>query len=121
MSMVWLRYGRFLVITLLGCAALAGAGPPDTKAYEGARIVDIQFSPPDQPVASDDLKRAVTLKTGTPLQMAEIRESMQKLFATGRYEDIQVDAEPAGDGVIVRFITRNSWFVGHVTVDGKVG
>ncbi|HVP47081.1 MAG TPA: POTRA domain-containing protein, partial [Bryobacteraceae bacterium] len=121
MSMVWVRSACFLVMTLLGCAALTVAGPPDTKAYEGRPIADIQFSPPQQPVAPDDLQRAITLKKGTPLHMADIRESMQKLFATGRYEDIQVDAEPSGNGVIVRFLTRNSWFVGRVTVDGNVG
>ncbi|MBZ5594506.1 MAG: BamA/TamA family outer membrane protein [Acidobacteriia bacterium] len=121
MSMVWLRYARFLVLTIFGWTGLATAEPPETKAYEGRRIVDIQFSPPEQPVALEDLERAITLKKGTPLRMAEIRESMQKLFATGRFEDIQVGAEAAGDGVIVRFITRNSWFVGHVSVDGNVG
>ena len=31
-----------------------------------------------------------------------------------------MEAEPSGDGVIVRFVTRNSWFVGRVSVDGKV-
>ena len=31
-----------------------------------------------------------------------------------------MDAELSGDGVIVRFITRNSWFVGRVAVDGRV-
>ena len=53
--------------------------------------------------------------------MADVRESMQRLFSTGQYEDIQVDAEPAAGGVSIRFVTRNSWFVGRVSVDGNVG
>src|SRR5579863_10501628 len=105
MGMVWLGSVRFHVLMLLGYAALAAASPLDTAAYEGRRIADIQFSPPEQPLASDDLQEAVTVKKGAPLRMAEIRESMQRLFATGRYEDIQVDAEPSGDGVVVRFVT----------------
>jgi len=121
MSMVWLRSVQVLMMTLVGWTAMASAASSDTKTYEGRQIVDIQFSPPEQPVAASDLEQALTLKKGVPLQMADVRESMQRLFATGQYEDIQVDAEPAGDGVIVRFITRNSWFVGRVSVDGRVG
>jgi outer membrane protein insertion porin family len=121
MSMVWLRSVHFLMVTLVGWTSTARASPLDTKSYEGRRIVDIRFNPPEQPVASEDLEQALTLKKGMPLQMAEIRESMQRLFATGRYEDITVDAEPAAGGVIIRFITRNSWFVGRVSIDGKVG
>jgi len=60
----------------------------------------------------------VTLKPNAPLRIADVRESIEKLYATGRYGDIQVDAEPRGDGVVVRFITRNSWFVGRVSADG---
>ena len=121
MSMVWLRSVRFLMVTLVGWTATARAASSDTRSYEGRPIVDIQFSPPEQPLASTDLEQAITLKKGVPLRMADIRESMQRLFATGRFEDIQVDAEPAAGGVIVQFIIRNSWFVGRVSVDGKVG
>jgi len=91
-----------------------------TQLFEGKRIVDIQFSPPEQPVATSDLQQAVTLKPNTPLRMADVRQTIEKLYATGRYEDIQVDAEPSGAGVVVRFITRNSWFVGHVSADGRI-
>ena len=52
--------------------------------------------------------------------MADVRKSIENLFATGRYEDIQVEAESRDSGVVVRFVTRNSWFVGRVSVTGKV-
>ena len=45
--------------------------------------------------------------------MAVVRASIERLFATGRYADIQVDAEPYTGGVIVKFITTNSWFIGR--------
>jgi outer membrane protein insertion porin family len=92
----------------------------ETQQFEGKRIAAIEFSPPEQPVATPDLEQAVTLKPNTPLRMADVRESIEKLYATGRYEDIQVDAESHDDGVVVRFITRNSWFVGRVSADGRV-
>ena len=120
MSMVWARSEQFHIMALLCWIALSSPAWSETDQYEGRRILDIQFSPAEQPVDSSDLAAAVTLKKDAPLRMSEVRESIQKLFATGRYEDIQVDAEPSGDGVLIRFITRNSWFVGRVSVDGKV-
>lgn len=43
------------------------------------------------------------------------------MFATGRYLDIAVDAQPAGaDGVAIVISTKNSWFIGRVAVDGKL-
>jgi len=45
------------------------------------------------------------LKIHQPLTMAVVRASIERLFATGRYADIQVDAEPYQNGVIVRFLT----------------
>jgi outer membrane protein insertion porin family len=120
MSMVWSCRASFLITLLLFWIALDIPLLSETIQYENKRIVDIQFSPVEQPVAKSDIERAVTLKPNTPLRAVDVRESIERLFATGRYEDIQVDAEPASDGVIVRFITRNSWFVGRVSVDGKV-
>ncbi len=120
MSMVCSRYARFLVTPLIFWITLAAPIWSETQQYEGKRIVSIQFSPPEQPVAAPDLETAVTLKPNTPLRMVDVRLSIEKLYATGRYEDIQVDAEPSGDGVVVRFITRNSWFVGRVSADGRV-
>ena len=31
-----------------------------------------------------------------PLHAADVRAGIERLFATGRYADIQVDAEPSG-------------------------
>ncbi|HLJ50401.1 MAG TPA: POTRA domain-containing protein [Bryobacteraceae bacterium] len=89
------------------------------SAFEGRPIVDVQFSPP-APLDPADLARAQTLRKGEPLHAADVAFSIDALFATGRFEDIVVEAEPSGNGVIVRFVTKNTRFVGGVTVDGKV-
>ena len=67
-----------------------------------------------------DLAKAVPLKKGEPLKAEDIARAIDGLFATGRFSDIVVDAEPSGDGVIVRFATEPAWFVGGVVVEGKV-
>ncbi|HUK16999.1 MAG TPA: POTRA domain-containing protein [Bryobacteraceae bacterium] len=89
-------------------------------AYEGKKIVTIQFEPPNQPVDLAEINRILPLKNGQPLQQADVRTAIERLFATGRYTDIQVDARPYQDGVIVRFLTQNRWFIGQVAVGGDL-
>ncbi len=120
MSMVWARGVRCLLVSLLVSVALSVPVHADTQQYVGKRIAEIQFSPPEQPVAPADLLQAMALKRGAPLDIVDVRKSIENLFATGRYEDIQVEAELRGDGVVIRFLTKNSWFVGRVLVTGNV-
>ena len=78
--------------------------------------------PTEQPLEPSELHDILPLQKDQPLRMADVRASIERLFATGRYADIQVDAEPYSDGtrdgVIVRFLTKNSWFIGAVTLPG---
>ncbi|PWU07477.1 MAG: hypothetical protein C5B51_09970 [Terriglobia bacterium] len=88
--------------------------------YEGRDIVNIQFDPVQQPLAPDELNAILPLKRGEPLRMTDIHASIERLFATGRYSDIQVDAQPYDSGVVIRFLTKNSWFIGNVHVGGHL-
>jgi outer membrane protein insertion porin family len=103
---------------------LAAAQPPSLLAqyqkYEGQPVVNIRFEPAVQPLEGAELFEMLPLKRGEPLRMSVVRASVERLFATGRYRDIQVDAEPYTGGVIVKFITTNSWFIGNVSVSGNV-
>ena len=87
--------------------------------FEGKPIVDIRFSDV-QPLDPADLAKAQPLKVGQPLRSADVAHAIDGLFATGRFEDIAVEAEPAGNGVAIRFVTKDAWFVGGVSVQGKV-
>ena len=89
-------------------------------SWEGKRIAAIQFEPSRQPLDPAEINQILPLKRDQPLRLADVRASIERLFATGRYADIQVDAEPYQDGVVVRFVTKNSWFIGHVVAGGKV-
>ena len=116
-----------LVRTLLAISLvlLAGAGAPpaleaQAQKFEGLTVVNIQFDPVNQPLEASELFAILPLKRGQLLHAADVRASIQRLFATGRYSDIQVDAEPYNGGVIVRFLTKNNWFIGNVTVSGKL-
>ena len=90
------------------------------QKYEGREIVNIQFVPPEQPVDAMELFQILPIKRGQPFHIADVRAAIDRLFATGRYADIQVDAQPFGNGVILRFLTKNSWFIGNVHTAGKI-
>jgi outer membrane protein assembly complex protein YaeT len=88
------------------------------QKYEGQEVLTIQFDPVEQPLDPSELYEILPLKIHQPLSMATVRASIERLFATGRYADLQVDAQSYQNGVIVRFLTKNSWFIGNVSVAG---
>jgi outer membrane protein insertion porin family len=106
----------FWLCALLFCCFSATA---QLSQLEGRRIVDIQFSPP-APLDPADLAKALPLKKGEPLRAQDVSRAIDGLFATGRFDDIVAEAEPSADGVIVRFVTKNVWFVGGVSVEGRI-
>ena len=90
------------------------------QKYDGKEVLTIQFDPVEQPLDPSELHEILPLKIHQPLTMVSVRASIERLFATGRYADIQVDAEPYQNGVIVRFLTKNSWFIGSVSAVGSL-
>jgi outer membrane protein insertion porin family len=108
---LWTRCTFFLFLVTVATAA---------NSFEGQTIVSIQFDPAEQPLESAELHDILPLKTKTPLRMADVRAAIERLYATGRYADIRVDAEPAAGGVLVRIVTRNRWFIGRVAAEGAV-
>ena len=113
-------FAFYLATSLLACAQVVWA---QTARYEGQPIADIQFVPQEQPLTAAELANAIPLKKGEPLRLADVHAAIERLYATGAFDDIQVDADPApapASGVIVRIVTKNSWFVGNVAVLGHI-
>ena len=97
------RFARCLTLFCLACARILSG---QAVTYEGRRIAEIQFVPPDQPLTAKELEGLLPLKKGAPLRMADVRAAIERLYATGAYEDIQVDAEPAGADVAAAHLHR---------------
>lgn len=106
-----------LAVLALACALNSAA---QITQFEGQKIADIQYSPgPDLDPA--DLDVVQLLRKGDTLHALDVGDTIDAMFATGRFADIVVEAEkaPAG-GVIVRFILQPQLFVGGSSVDGKI-
>ena len=52
------------------------------------------------------------------IHRADVRTAIQKLYQTGRFSDISVDAELQGEVVTLRIATELNYFVSGVAIDG---
>jgi len=91
------------------------AGP---EQYDGKTIASIQFEPEKQPLTKDQILALIPLREGQPLRAADVRDAIQRLYATGDYAEIAVDATLGAGGVTLKLVTKPSFFIGHVTVKG---
>ncbi|HWG16352.1 MAG TPA: POTRA domain-containing protein [Acidobacteriaceae bacterium] len=94
-----------------------GATTPTLAAWRGLRVAKIEF----QGVTfgpKDPLPAQLPQQEGKPLDPAKVTAGVRRLFATGRYRDIRVDGERAGDGVTLIYAGTARFFVGKVTIDG---
>jgi len=112
-----------LLPLLLGAAAAAQDAPAgNPTSFAGRTVVSIDYDPPDQPIPRAELDRLLPLQVGSPLTPATVRAALQKLYETGRFTDVSIEAEPAvarpADGVALRIDTVQAFFVGGVMVAG---
>lgn len=99
---------------------LCGKLLPATETFEGRPVATIEFEPASQPLPEPEMIHLISpLHTGAPYRASDVRAAIQNLFSTGRFSDIRVDASPGTGGVVVRFITTKTYFVGRVSVEGS--
>src|SRR5262249_49709255 len=88
------QFQRILIALSFGSLRLRA----EDGSLEGKRILDVRFSPAPT-LAAADLAEAMPLRVGEPLRGVDVASAIDRLFATGRFEDIRVEAEPAAEGV----------------------
>ncbi len=86
--------------------------------YLGLAIdrIELPGVPPEEAAA---LLAATPLRIGEILTRENLHDAMQALFATGRFSDIQAEADRTDTaGVGLRFLTVANFFVGMVAMEG---
>jgi len=91
--------------------------PDAITSYLGLPVSEIELPGVEAEEAARMLT-ATPLKAGEPLTRQALHDAIQALFATGRFSDIQAEAERTTSGVKLRFLTVPNYFVGQVTVEG---
>ncbi len=94
------------------------AGQSGPSSLYGKRISSILFEPSKQPLTRDQLGLSLQIRPGDVLEEVALSSAIARLWATGRYEDIVVEAAGSGDGVELTFHTSPAFFVGNVRVEG---
>ena len=90
-----------------------------SSSYLGLRVAEVRF--PGMANANEVRRFSALLaqKAGEPLDRDKLRQSIQTLYATGRFADIRAEAERTADGgVALSFVTVPNYFVGEISVQG---
>lgn len=120
--MLWFPSRPALLHSPLILALLVTLFEPRLSGQEfvGKMVSTISYKPAVQPIDRRDLDRALLVKVGEPLVTNELAATIDRLWRSGQYDDIQVDAEPSGTGVALTFITQARRFIGHVGAQGDI-
>lgn len=72
-------------------------------ALIGVPVTDVHVLVAGRPADEPQLASIISTRTGQPLAMARVRETLARLFSLGRFEDIRVDAERTELGVALTY------------------
>ena len=100
--------------------SLAEIGPGlSTSVWEwkGLRVDSIKFEGVTFD-AADKLPSELEQQAGQPFDPQKVRQSTRRLFASGRYRDIEVRGVRQGNGMTLIFAGPPRYYVGRVTIMG---
>lgn len=85
----------------------------------GAQTVDsIRFEPAQQPLPDAEIRSLIRVKEATEATPQQIRQSIEALYRTNRFEQIVVERDESRAGFHLVFRTTPNWFVGRVAIIG---
>lgn len=92
--------------------------PHDLNSLQGVKVASIQIS--SASVQHPEwLEPMLPQKVNQPLDKYKIRESVQALYDTGKFSDIEVEAQKNAQGeVVLTFSVRENFFFGSIRVQG---
>ena len=106
------------LLLLLGRSGyVAGQQVSEPPPLYGRTVVSVAYTS-DGPVDRDEVARLVSIKSGQPLTEEATGSTIRYLFATRRFSDVRVEAEPAEGGVAVTVHLFRS-FRGKVDLEGE--
>lgn len=101
-------------------SSLADIGPGLSTTvwqWKGLEVSKIEFEGVTFD-ATDKLPAQLAQKAGEPFDPQKVRQSTRRLFASGRYRDVEVRGVRHGDEVTLIFAGSPRYYVGRVTIEG---
>jgi outer membrane protein insertion porin family len=95
----------------------ATAATDSLRSWAGLTVQEIQFTGVDS-ATLDPLPRQLPQQPSTPLDPVKVRESLRRLYATGRYQNIVVEGTRHGNAITLIFNGTPTEFIGQITVQG---
>ncbi len=116
-SFIPLRLATALFLSLLGMAVDLTAESPDADSYLGRTVAKIKFDSEDplDPVA---LSKVVSVTEGRPLQRADMRQSIETLFKSKEFANIEVYADQTSEGLVITFHLHPNFFFADFRLRG---
>ena len=105
-------------VALLTVSSFAQVSPP--SSFWGKTVIRISIKS-DATVRAEDYAGQITQAVGDPLDAAKVSESLKRLYATGRFQELRAVAVPEAKGVALIFEGRAQYFVGIVRIAGSLG
>lgn len=111
-----------VVACLCLSSGVASAQQPPAAAYVDRPIAAVSIEIEGRASVDPALMEAIQTRTGEPLKMADVRETITHLYTLGGYEDVRVEAQAAASGgVSLRFVLSPIHIVTRVMFRGELG
>lgn len=108
---------RFRRASILAAVLALGACPAGASAAPPPRVVAVEVQPaPTRTAAS--YQPLLAQRAGQSLDPLAVRQTIERLFATGQFADVRAVEYPAPGGVRLVFETTPNFFVGEIKVIG---
>jgi len=111
----WWVPGLIIVLAVL---YTIGVGAP-LYAQEGAPLVTSVTIRGQKRIESQAIEGRLTLKANDRYTADALRAQVKILYATGYFEDVQVETEPSGSGIAVVFVVLEKPFITEIVFDGN--
>lgn len=111
---------RWVTLCVLALVVLYTLGVPAwLYAQDGAPLVTSATIRGQKRIELQAIEGRLTLKANDRFTADALREQVKILYATGYFEDVQVEADPGPGGVAVTFVVREKPFITEIVFDGN--
>jgi outer membrane protein assembly complex protein YaeT len=113
--------GGHYALLLLLLVVFARPSEAAVADYIGKTVVEVRLQSNGRELRDPALVEIIETRTGAPLEMVQVRESMAHLFGLGLYQDVQVDAALREQGVVLTYTLVPAQRFRRIEFDGSLG